>query len=90
MVRGSLASLADPPAESPSTIYSSVSAGSPDEQSVNLPGKPAPANADLRTVFLAFWAASRARRASIAFPIVRLASFGCSSSQSFMASLVAF
>src|SRR5699024_11589070 len=56
--------LADPPAESPSTIYNSLCSGSLEEQSDNLPGK-----FDIsKALFLlvnsrAFFAATRARDA---------------------------
>jgi len=54
--------LAEPPAESPSTMYSSVLEGSRSEQSANLPGKVIDSSADLRmTRSRAFLAASRAR-----------------------------
>src|SRR5215469_14700980 len=49
-VTGSRASLAEPPAELPSTMKSSDSRGSRDEQSASLPGRPAPSSADLRRV----------------------------------------
>jgi hypothetical protein len=63
-VRGLRASLAEPPAEFPSTMNSSDSRGSRDEQSANLPGSPAPSSADLRRVrSRAPCAAMRARAA---------------------------
>ncbi len=53
--------FAEPPAESPSTMKSSLSAGFSFEQSANLPGKTADSRAVLRRVrSRAFWAASRA------------------------------
>ena len=55
--------LAEPPAESPSTIYSSETDGSFEEQSANLPGRPPPERAPFRTVSRAFLAASLARAA---------------------------
>src|SRR5699024_11555412 len=68
--------LADPPAESPSTIYNSLCSGSLEEQSDNLPGK-----FDIsKALFLlvnsrAFFAATRARDAirpfsTIIFPVL--------------------
>lgn len=54
--------LADPPAESPSTMNSSDSSGEPLVQSASFPGRPPPNRASfLRTSFRAFAAASRAR-----------------------------
>ena len=50
--------LAEPPAESPSTMYSSHSAGSFSWQSASLPGRPAPSSTLLRRVI------SRALRAA--------------------------
>ena len=60
--------FADPPADSPSTINSSDSAGDSEEQSASFPGS----TVDSSTVFLrvisrAFLAASRARLATSAF-----------------------
>ena len=46
--------FADPPAESPSTIYNSVFVGSRSEQSASFPGNPPPVIALLRTVSRAF------------------------------------
>ncbi len=72
--------LADPPAESPSTMYSSQSAGSRSWQSASLPGSELPSSAPLRrTRSRALRAASRARAASIALPMTRLATAGFSS-----------
>src|ERR1044071_9187307 len=54
--------LAEPPAESPSTIYNSVLDESRSEQSANFPGKVSDSRADLRiTRSRALRAASRAR-----------------------------
>ena len=71
--------LAEPPAESPSTMYSSVFAGSRSEQSASLPGRPPPVSAPLRTVSRALRAASRARAASKPFSITFLATDGFAS-----------
>ena len=88
--RGLRASFADPPAELPSTMKSSHSRGSFDEQSTSLPGSPAPSSAFLRRVkSLAPWAAMRAREAEIDFATIWLPSRGFSSSQSASFSLVA-
>ena len=59
--------LAEPPAESPSTMNNSVNDGSRSEQSANFPGSPPPVSALLRTVSRALRAASRARAAVMAF-----------------------
>ena len=86
---GLRASLAEPPAELPSTMNSSDSRGSRDEQSASLPGRPAPSRADLRRVrSRAPWAAMRARAACIDFCTIWLASRGFSSSHSVSFSLV--
>ncbi|MNE64967.1 hypothetical protein D3C80_1604110 [compost metagenome] len=75
--------LAEPPAESPSTRYSSERAGSFSWQSANLPGRPAISSAPLRRVISrALRAASRARAASIILPTTALASFGFSNRKS--------
>ncbi|MNE48095.1 hypothetical protein D3C80_1425390 [compost metagenome] len=75
--------LAEPPAESPSTRYSSDRAGSFSWQSASLPGRPAMSSAPLRRVISrALRAASRARAASIILPTTSLASFGFSSRKS--------
>ena len=59
--------FAEPPAESPSTMNSSASAGSLTEQSASLPGRVEFSSADLRRVrSRALRAASRARAASTA------------------------
>ena len=90
-VRGSRALSADPPAESPSTMNSSLSSGLPLLQSFNLSGMPAPVSAVLRRIALrAFLAATRACAAACAFLTRRLASTGFSSSHSASRSLVAF
>ena len=82
-VCGLRASLAEPPAELPSTMKSSDSRGSREEQSASLPGRPAPSSADLRRVrSRAPCAASRARAACIDFWTIWLASRGFSSSHS--------
>ena len=57
---GLRARMAEPPAESPSTMNSSASSAFLVRQSVSLPGRPAPSRADLRLV------ASRAERAASA------------------------
>ena len=76
----SRACLADPPAESPSTRYSSLKAGSFSEQSANFPGKPPRSNTPLRRVrSLALRAASRARAASIILVAMSFAVSGVSS-----------
>ena len=90
-VRGSRASTAVPPAESPSTMNSSLSRGSRLEQSFSLSGMPAPDSAVLRRMALrAFLAATRACAAAMAFLTTRLASVGFSSNHSASFSLVAF
>src|SRR5216110_227711 len=54
--------FAEPPAESPSTRYSSHSAGSRSWQSASLPGRPTPSSTPfLRVMSRALRAASRAR-----------------------------
>ena len=90
-VRGSRASTAVPPAESPSTMNSSLSAGSPLPQSFNLSGMPAPESAVLRRMALrAFFAAIRACAAATAFFTTRLASVGFSWNHSSNLVLVSF
>lgn len=75
--------FAEPPAESPSTIYNSDKAGSFSWQSANLPGKPAISNAPLRRVkSRARRAASRARAASIILPTMSFATAGFSNKKS--------
>ena len=66
--------LAEPPAESPSTMKISASAGSRTEQSASLPGRVEFSSADLRRVrSRALRAASRARDASTALRMIRFA-----------------
>ena len=78
--RRSRPSLAEPPAESPSTIYSSVRTLSRSEQSASFPGREAVSRADLRRVSSrAFLAAARARAAWVAFSKIALATAGFSS-----------
>ena len=75
--------FAEPPAESPSTKYSSDNAGSFSWQSANLPGRPAISKALLRRVISrALRAASRARAASMIFPAIAFAACGFSSKYS--------
>ena len=63
--------FADPPAESPSTINSSLISASLEEQSANLPGKFEISKALLRRVnSRAFLAAKRAREAIIPFSTI--------------------
>ncbi len=72
--------LAEPPAESPSTMKSSERAGSASWQSASLPGRPAPSSAPfLLTSSRARRAASRARAASMILSTIRRATFGFSS-----------
>ena len=72
--------LAEPPAESPSTMKSSLSLGSRDWQSASLPGSEAPSRTPLRrTVSRALRAAMRARAASATLAQIRLATLGFSS-----------
>ena len=72
--------LAEPPAESPSTMYISVKAGSRSWQSASLPGSDALSKAVLRLVAsLAFLAASLARWAVVAFSTISFAEAGFSS-----------
>ena len=79
----SRACLPLPPAESPSTMNSSASAGSFTEQSASLPGSVEFSSADLRRVrSRALRAASRARAAAIALPMIWFASAGFSSRNS--------
>ncbi|MNR06089.1 hypothetical protein D3C85_1221510 [compost metagenome] len=81
--------LAEPPAESPSTRYSSDIAGSFSWQSASLPGRPRPSITPLRRVISrALRAASRARAASTILPMMILASPGFSIRKSFSASLI--
>ena len=72
--------LAEPPAESPSTMYSSLRAGSRSWQSASLPGRDRPSSAPLRmTRSRALRAASRARAAVRHFSMIRRPSPGFSS-----------
>ena len=65
--------LAVPPADSPSTRYSSHVSGWRSEQSASLPGRPPPSSAPLRRVrSRALRAASRARAASMALLMILL------------------
>src|SRR5881409_63760 len=69
--------LAEPPAESPSTRYSSVSLGSVTLQSASLPGSNPPSRPlRLRTSSRALRAASRARAALTAFAMMVRATLG--------------
>ena len=80
--------LAEPPAESPSTIKSSVSAGLFEEQSASLPGKLEISKPDfLRVTSRARLAATRALAAKIPFSTIRLAICGFSIKKSENASL---
>ena len=75
--------LAEPPAESPSTRYSSHFAGSRSWQSANFPDSPKESSTPLRRVnSRALRAASRARAASTILPQMILASFGFSNRNS--------
>ena len=90
MVLGSRASLAEPPAELPSTMNSSHSSRLVDVQSTSLPGSPAPSRADLRLVASRAWrAAKRAFWAWRHLVTILRASEGFSSSHSASFSLVA-
>ena len=83
--------LAEPPAESPSTMNSSVSDGSRTEQSASLPGSAEFSSADLRRVrSRALRAAARAWAAETAFLTTWLASCGFSSRNSASARLTMF
>ena len=74
------ACLAEPPAESPSTINNSHKAGFFSWQSASLPGRPPKSSALLRRVISrALRAASRAREASMIFMTMALACLGFSS-----------
>ena len=76
----SLPCLAEPPADGPSTIYSSHKEASRSWQSANLPGRVMPSKAPfLKTASLAARAAKRALAASMTFSRIRLASAGFSS-----------
>ena len=75
--------LAEPPAESPSTMKTSARAGSRTEQSASLPGRVEFSSADLRRVrSRALRAASRAREAETDFVTILRASAGFSSRNS--------
>ncbi|MNJ47407.1 hypothetical protein D3C77_425650 [compost metagenome] len=75
--------LADPPAESPSTIYNSLIEASLEEQSASFPGSALTSNALLRRVSSrALRAASRAREAWSAFSRTRRDTAGFSSMNS--------
>ena len=76
----SLPCFAEPPAESPSTIYTSQREGSFSEQSANFPGRALISKAFFRrTKSFAFFAASLAMAAPIALDTIALAILGCSS-----------
>ena len=75
--------LAEPPAESPSTMYNSHFSGSLFEQSASLPGRVDVSRADFLLVnSLAFLAASRALCACKILSTISLANFGLNSSHS--------
>ena len=75
--------LAEPPAESPSTTYSSDSRGSVDWQSASLPGSELDSSRPLRRVrSRACRAARRARAAWVALRTIDLPSVGLRSNQS--------
>jgi len=79
-MRGLRPCLAEPPAESPSTMKISLSAGSLLWQSASVPGRALSDRAPLRrTRSRALRAASRARAASTTFSMMFLASLGFSS-----------
>ena len=79
-MRRSRPCFAEPPAESPSTMYSSLRAGSRSWQSASLPGSDIPSRAPLRmTRSRALRAASRARAAVRHFSMIRRPSAGFSS-----------
>ena len=74
--------MADPPADSPSTINISHFSGSFSWQSASLPGNDEISKAPfLRVRSRAFLAASLAAAASTTFPTIIFASFGCYSNQ---------
>ena len=82
--------LAEPPAESPSTMYSSLRSGSRSWQSASLPGSAEPSRAPLRmTRSRALRAASRARAAVSDFSMMRRPSAGFSSRYWLMPSVTA-
>ncbi len=75
--------MAEPPAESPSTMKISLRAGSRLEQSLSLPGMPPPSSRPLRRVCSrALRAARRAWEAWIAFRMMSRACTGLRSNQS--------
>ncbi len=80
--------LAEPPAESPSTMNSSDFAGSFSWQSASLPGSEVTLSGSLRIESRALRAASRAAAAWITLPTTILASDGCSSNHARSASLI--
>src|SRR5579885_1401564 len=83
--------LAEPPAESPSTMNNSALAGSRSWQSASLPGNEETSSAPLRRVSSrALRAASRAAAASTTLPTIVLASAGWISNQSCSAWLITF
>ena len=82
-VRRSLPCLDEPPAESPSTMKTSASAGSFVWQSASFPGSANPSKAPLRnTESLAAFAALRAFKARSTLPQIERASSGCASRKS--------
>ena len=89
-MRRSRPSLAEPPAEGPSTMKISDNDGSRSEQSASLPGSDAPSSAPLRcTIARALRAASRARAVVRHFSTIRRPSRGWPSRYSASASAVA-
>ena len=83
------ASLAEPPAEFPSTMNSSAWRGSREEQSASLPGSEEDSSSDLRLVSSrALRAAMRARAAWMHLTTIALAWGPCSSNHSSRARLV--
>ena len=75
--------LAEPPAESPSTMYTSQRSGSFEEQSASLPGMPKDSSGDLRRALSrALRAARRACEAMMALRMISLAGPGLRSNQS--------
>src|ERR1700726_2467219 len=75
--------LAEPPADSPSTMKISPRPGSRSWQSASFPGRPPESIADFRRVnSRALRAASRARAASMHLPTMRRATVGCLSNHS--------
>src|SRR3982074_2808628 len=81
--------LAEPPADSPSTMKISHRAGSRSWQSASFPGRPPESIADLRRVSSrALRAASRARAASMHLPMILRATVECLSKYSPRRSLI--